>query len=316
MMLIANKMRFFLETHICGTMVGMKRLTTLKDLHRMANTLRKDVIQMLLAAGSGHSAGPLDLADIATALYFNILNIDPKHADNPDRDRLVVSCGHTAPIWYATLARIGFFPVEELKTLRKLGTRLQGHMDRVHVPGVETTAASLGQGLSIACGMAYAGHIDNKKFQVYCILSDGEHDEGSTWEAAAFAGHYQLQHLTAIVDRNNIQIDGPTEKIMTKEPMKDRYEAFGWHVIEIDGHNMEHIIDACNEAKAIVEKPVCIIAHTIAGKGVDFMEYDYRWHGSPPGSVETELAPPKEKQGKEALRQLRTLDGKIENMDL
>lgn len=294
----------------------MHKLTALPDLNRMANTLRKDVISMLVAAGSGHSAGPLDLADIASALYFNILNVDPKRKDDPDRDRLVVSCGHTAPVWYATLARAGFFPIEELKTLRKLGTRLQGHMDHLTVPGVESSAASLGQGLSIACGMAWAGQMDGKKYQTYCILSDGEHDEGSTWEAIDFAGHYRLAHLTAIIDRNNIQIDGPTEEIMHKEPMKDRYEAFGWHVIEIDGHNIEHVIDACHEAKAIVEKPVCIIAHTIAGKGVDFMEFDYRWHGNPPDTMEIERAPAKGQQAKEALRQLRTLDGKIQNMDL
>lgn len=294
----------------------MQKLTDLKDLMRMANTLRKDIIAMLVAAGSGHSAGPLDLADIAAALYFNVLNIDPKKKDDPDRDRLYVSCGHTAPIWYATLARAGFFPVEELKTLRKLGSRLQGHMDRLTVPGVESSSASLGQGLSIACGSAFAGRINHQTYQTYCILSDGEHDEGSIWEAIAFAGHYRLEHLTAIVDRNNIQIDGPTEKIMTKEPLRNRYEAFGWHVIDIDGHNIEQIIDACHEAKAIIEKPVCIIAHTIAGKGVDFMEFDYRWHGDPPGNVETERTPPKEKQAAIALQQLRTLDGQIDNMDL
>jgi transketolase len=294
----------------------VKKLTKLADLERMANTLRQDVIRMLLSAGSGHSAGPLDLADIAAALYFNVLNVNPKKRSDPNRDRLIVSCGHTNPIWYAVLARAGFFPVEELKTLRRLGTRLQGHMDRLTVPGVETSAASLGQGLSIACGTALAAHMDMKAYQTYCILSDGEHDEGSTWEAVMFAGHYRLQHLTAIIDRNNIQIDGPTETIMTKEPLKDRYEAFGWHVLDIDGHNIEHIIDACHEAKAIVEKPVCIIAHTIAGKGVDFMEYDYRWHGNPPGSQETERTPPKERQGAEALKQLRTLGGKIENTDL
>jgi len=271
---------------------------------------------MLLAAGSGHSAGPLDLADIATALYFNVLNIDSKRPHRKDRDRLIVSCGHTAPVWYAVLARAGFFPVEELKTLRQLGTRLQGHMDRLTVPGVETTAASLGQGLSIACGVAWAGTLDRLAYQTYCVLSDGEHDEGSTWEAIMFAGHYRLGHLTVIVDRNNIQIDGPTERIMTKEPMVERYEAFGWHVIEIDGHNIEQVIDACSEARAIVEKPVAIIAHTIPGKGVDFMEFDYRWHGSPPGSVETELTPPKDQQGAVALKQLRTLGGRITNSDL
>lgn len=294
----------------------MRKLTTLPELNRMANTLRTDVIKMLLKAGSGHSAGPLDLADIATALYFNALNTSPKQKNDPDRDRLFVSCGHTAPIWYAALARAGYFPVEELKSLRKLGSRLQGHLDRLTTPGIESSAASLGQGLSIAAGCAYAGQLDGKKYQTYCILSDGEHDEGSTWEAIMFAGHYRLMHLTAIVDRNNIQIDGMTEDIMTLEPLRDRYESFGWHVIDVDGHNIEHVIDACNEAKAIIEKPVCIIAHTIAGKGVDYMEYDYQWHGNPPGAAETSRAPGKSEQGKVALRQLRTLAGKIDTSDL
>lgn len=279
----------------------------------MANTLRQDVIKMLDAAGSGHSGGPLGLADIAAALYFNVLNIDPKKRTDPNRDRLYISPGHTAPIWYAVLARAGFFPVEELKTLRKLGSRLQGHMDRLTTPGVESSAASLGQGLSIACGCAYAGKIDGKRYQTYVLLSDGEHDEGSTWEAIAFAGHYKLQHLTAVIDRNNMQIDGPTEEVMTKENLHDKYEAAGWHVIEIDGHNLEAIIDACAEAKAIVERPVCIIAHTIPGKGVDFMEGDYRWHGSPPGKVETEKTPPKDKQTAEALRQLKEIERSIKS---
>lgn len=271
---------------------------------------------MLVKAGSGHSAGPLDLADIATALYFNVLKFEPKKKDDPDRDRLFVSAGHTAPIWYAVLARAGFFPVEELKTLRQLGSRLQGHIDRLTTPGIESSAASLGQGLSIACGCAYAGRLNGRAYQTYCLLSDGEHDEGSTWEAINFAGHYGLEHLTVIVDRNNIQIDGPTEQIMGKEPMRERYEAFGWHVIDIDGHNIRQVIEACAEAKAIVEKPVCIIAHTIPGKGVDFMEYDFRWHGDPPGKRVTERTPPKEKQAQMALKQLRTLGGKISSSDI
>jgi transketolase len=284
----------------------MKKLNTLEDLQRMANALRKDVIEMLMAAGSGHTAGPLDLADIAAALYFNIMNVDPKKKDDPDRDRLFVSCGHTAPIWYAVLARAGFLPIEELKTLRKLGTRLQGHLDRLTVPGVESSAASLGQGLGIAAGCAYAGRLDEKRYQVYVVMSDGEQDEGSIWEAAMFAGNYALGHLTAIIDRNNIQIDGPTEEVMKLEPLREKYEAFGWHVIDVDGHNIEAFIDACNEAKAIVEHPVCIIAHTIPGKGVDFMEGKYEWHG----------IPPQENEGKEALKQLRTLEGTITNNDL
>ena len=272
----------------------------------MANQLRQDVISMLLKAESGHSGGPLGLADVAAALYFNVLSIDPKKPADPERDRVYVSPGHTAPIWYAVLARAGFFPVEELSTLRKLGSRLQGHMDRLTTPGVESSAASLGQGLGIACGSAYAGMMDGLNYQTYCILSDGEHDEGSTWEAIAFAGHYRLQHLTAIIDRNNIQIDGPTEQVMTKESLREKYEAFHWHVIDVDGHNMEAFIDACGEAKAIVEKPVVIIAHTIPGKGVDFMESDYKWHGNPPNA----------EQAKEALGQLRSPEGKITHSDL
>lgn len=279
----------------------MREAQHLPTLERMANTLRQDVIKMLVAAGSGHSAGPLDLAEIATALYFDVLNISPRTRHDEDRDRLFISCGHTAPIWYAVLARAGFFQVAELKTLRKLGTRLQGHIDRLTTPGVESSAASLGQGLGIAAGCAYAGKLDRKKYQTYCVLSDGEHDEGSTWEAIMFAGHYKLGHLTAIIDRNNIQIDGPTEQVMSLEPLREKYEAFGWHVIDIDGHNIEQIIDACNEAKAIVEKPVVIIAHTIPGKGVDFMEFDFKWHGVPPDA----------KQATTALAQLRTLGGKI-----
>lgn len=290
----------------------MKRLGELSDLQRMANTLRQDIIRMLAEAKSGHSGGPLGLADIAAALYFNILNIDPQNPMMPDRDRLIVSCGHTNPVWYAALARAGFFPVEELMTLRKLGTRLQGHMDRLTVKGVETSAASLGQGLSVACGVTWAATLNNESYHTYALLSDGEHDEGSTWEAVMFAGHYNLQNLTVIIDRNNMQIDGKTEDIMSKEPLDRRYEAFGWHTIDIDGHNIEQVIDACGEAKAIVEKPVCIIAHTIPGKGVDFMEGDYRWHGDPPGKKETEKSPPKEKQEAEALRQLAALADAIE----
>lgn len=261
----------------------------------MAATVRADIIRMLAEAGSGHTAGPLGAADIATAMYFNIMNIDPRSPGMKERDRLFVSCGHYAPVWYSVMARAGFFPVEELKTLRKLGSRLQGHIERDRLPGIESTAASLGQGLAIACGAAYAGQMNGEKHQVYAFLSDGEHDEGSTWEAAAFAGHHRLQFLTAIIDRNNIQIDGPTESVMKLEPIRERYEAFGWHVIEIDGHNYEQIIDACNEAKAIVEKPVAIIAHTVPGKGVDFMERDYKWHG----------VAPKPDQAKRALEQIR-----------
>jgi transketolase len=290
-----------------------------KEMELMANQIRQDIINMLVEAGSGHSAGPLGMADVFSALYFGgVLNVDPKNSLWPDRDRLVLSNGHICPVLYATMARAGFFPVEELKTLRKLGTRLQGHPHRTVLPGLETTSGPLGSGLSQACGIAIAGKMDAltgsaqaRKFQVYCLMSDAEHQSGNTWEAAMFAGNLKLANLTAILDRNNIQIDGNTEDVMPLEPLAEKYKAFNWAVIEVDGHNIEEIIDACNRAKAIVEKPVMIIAHTIPGKGVDFMEFDYKWHGSPPGAIEDDDAPPKAKQAEEALRQLRTLGGKI-----
>ena len=277
---------------------------TAQDIHKLeekAVLIREDIIRMLLEAGSGHSAGPLGMADIFSALYFHILKHDSAKPDWEERDMLVLSNGHICPVWYATLAHAGYFPISELKTLRKLGTRLQGHPHRGALPGVETTSGPLGSGLSQACGMAYGLWMDNSRRWVYCLMSDGEQDAGNTWEAVMFAGKYKLQNLTAFMDRNNIQIDGFTEDIMPLEPIKEKYEAFGWHVLEIDGHNMEAIINACNEAKAIVEKPVLIIAHTIPGKGVDFMEYKFEWHGKPPNAEEA----------KKALSELRTLQGKI-----
>jgi len=273
----------------------------IKLLEEKAVLIRQDIIKMLLEAGSGHSAGPLGMADVFTALYFNVLNHDPAKPDWEERDRLVLSNGHICPVLYATLAHVGYFPISELKTLRKLGTRLQGHPHRTALPGLETTSGPLGSGLSQACGMALAFKMDKKKNWVYCLTSDGEHDAGNTWEAVMFAGKNKLNNLTAIIDRNNIQIDGFTENIMPLEPLKDKYEAFGWYVLDIDGHNFEEIINVCSEAKAIFNKPVCIIAHTIPGKGVDFMEKDYKWHG----------VPPDEKQAREALHELRTLQGKI-----
>jgi transketolase len=273
------------------------------QLQETANTIREDIIAMLLEAGSGHSAGPLGMADVFTALYFETLNIDPKNPGMPDRDRVVLSNGHIAPVWYATLANRGYFPRAELKTLRKIESRLQGHPHVGTTPGVENTGGPLGQGLSQAIGMALAAKMDEKKYQVYCLLSDGEHDEGQIWEAVLFAGKNHLANLTAIIDRNNIQIDGMTEDIMPLEPLREKYEAFNWHVIDVDGHNMEEIVDAFNMAKAVVEKPVVIIAHTIPGKGVDFMEYKYEWHGKPPNSDEAKLA----------LKELRTLGGKIKS---
>lgn len=275
----------------------------LKFLEEKANEIRQDIIEMLVEAKSGHSAGPLGMADIFTALYFHVLNHDSRRPDWPDRDRLVLSNGHICPVQYVTLAHAGYFPVEELLTLRKLNTRLQGHPHRVSLPGVETTSGPLGSGLSQAIGMTLAGRLDKKKYRVYCAMSDGEHDAGNVWEAILFAGKNKLNNLTAIVDRNNIQIDGFTENIMPLEPFKAKYEAFNWHVIEVDGHNIEQFVDAVNEAKAVYEKPTVIIAHTIPGKGVSFMENDYTWHGKPPSPEEA----------KRALHELRTLQGQIES---
>ncbi len=283
----------------------------LKTLELQSNQIRIDVIKMLEEAGSGHSAGPLGMADIFTALYFNILNIDPKNPNLLERDRLVLSNGHICPVLYATMARRGFFPIEELKTLRKLGTKLQGHPHRETLPGLETTSGPLGSGLSQASGMALAAKMDDLPWRVYCLMSDGEQDEGNTWEALMFAAKYKLDNLVAIMDRNNIQIDGITEDIMPLDNLKAKYEAFNWHVIEIDGHNMQEIIDACEKAKTIHNMPTLILAHTIPGKGVDFMENDYKWHGSPPGAMDMEGEPKKKEQAKIALKELRTLRGKI-----
>ncbi len=273
------------------------------EIKAIANEIRKDIIKMLLAAGSGHSAGPLGMADIFAALYFQVLKHDPKNPRWAERDKLFLSNGHICPVWYATLAQAGYFPREELKTLRKLGTRLHGHPHNLALPGLENSGGPLGQGLSQAIGAALAARMDGKKQRIYCLLSDGEHDEGQTWEAVMFAGKYRLSNLTAIVDRNNIQIEGFTENVMPLEPFAEKYKAFNWHVLEIDGHNIEAIIDACNEAKAIYEKPTVIIAHTIPGKGIDFMENDYHWHGAPPNSEQAKLA----------LKELRTLGGQIKS---
>ena len=266
------------------------KIVDIQKLEEIAYEIRQDIIKMLLEAGSGHSAGPLGMADIFTALYFNILNYDPAKPEWRERDRLVLSNGHICPVMYATMARAGYFPVSELKTLRKLGSRLQGHPHRTALPGLETTSGPLGSGLSQATGMALAGRIDKAKWRVVCLMSDGEQDEGNTWEAVMLAGKNKLHNLTALLDRNNIQIDGFTEDIMPLDNLKAKYEAFNWHVIEIDGHNMEEIVAAFDEAKAIFEKPTVIIAHTIPGKGVSFMENDYLWHGKPPKPEEAELA--------------------------
>jgi len=273
----------------------------LKYLEEMANRLRQDTIEMVSRAGSGHIAGPLGMADMVSAFYFHILNHNPRKPMWPDRDRLVLSNGHTCPIFYAALARAGYFPIDELKTLRQLNSRLQGHPHRTALPGLETTSGPLGSGISQAIGMALAAKLDNKKYRIYCMTSDGEHEEGNTWEALMFAGKNKMSNLTVVIDRNNIQIDGFTENIMPLEPLREKYESFNWHVLEIDGHNIEQFADAVAEAKAIYEKPTAIIAHTIPGKGVSFMEKDYLWHSKPFRKGEAETA----------IKELRTLKGKI-----
>ena len=284
----------------------------IKELELKASEVRQSIIEMLVEAGSGHTAGPLGMADVFTVFYFHILNHDPKNPFWEERDRLILSNGHICPVRYAAMAHAGYFPTEELKTLRKFGTRLQGHPERERLPGVETTSGPLGSGLGQACGVAYASRMDNKKFRTYCFMSDGEHDSGNLWESAMFAGKYKLNNLTGLIDRNNIQIDGMTEDIMPLENLRAKYEAFNWHVLEIDGHNFEAIVNAVEKAKAIFEKPTVIISHNIPGKGIPEIEFDYRWHGIPPGKGPTDKIPA-DQQGKHFLNDLRTLRGKVKS---
>jgi transketolase len=275
---------------------------TITQLEQLANTIRQDIIGMLERAGSGHSAGPLGLSDIFAALYFDILKHDPKKPDWDERDLLLLSNGHCAPVQYVTMAHAGYFPREELKTLRKFGSRLQGHPERTKLPGLETTSGPLGCGLSQASGMSLAMRMNNDLHRfIYVVMGDGELNEGNIWEAAMLASKYKLGNIIGIVDRNNIQIDGPTELVMPLDDLAEKWQGFGWHVLEIDGNNVADVIDACALARSIVEKPVVIIARTIPGKGVDFMEGDFHWHGKPPSHEEA----------KKALHELRTLKGKI-----
>ncbi|HLC68766.1 MAG TPA: transketolase [Candidatus Bilamarchaeaceae archaeon] len=266
------------------------RVTSAKQLKLIANSIRQDVIRMLLEAKSGHSAGSVGLADIFTALYFNVLYHDPKNPAWPDRDRLVLSNAHVCPVMYAAMARIGYFPVEELLTLRKLGSRLQGHPHTGSLPGVETSGGPLGQGLSQAVGMALVSKREKKRWRVYCIVSDGEQNEGQTWEAIMLASKYKLGNLTAIMDRNSIQMDGMTEDVMPLEPLAEKYKAFGWRVLEVDGHNIAKFIEACEESKAEYNRPTMIIAHTIPGRGIPYMEYLSEWHGKTPSKEQADEA--------------------------
>jgi transketolase len=257
-----------------------------KELKLLANSMRQDVIKMLVPAQSGHTAGPLGMADIFSILFFHEMKYDAKKPTWEGRDRFVLSNGHIAPILYSAMARAGFFPMDELGTLRKLGSHLQGHPSRSKLPGIENSSGPLGEGLAIAAGMALAGKMDKKEWRVYCATSDGEHQEGSTWEAVMFAAKYKLDNLVAVCDRNFIQIDGNTEDIMPLGDMAEKYRAFGWHAITVDGHDYEAIMRALEEAKKTKGKPTMIIANTIPGKGVPFMEKDYKWHGRPPNAEE------------------------------
>ncbi len=283
------------QAHYGASLSKMSDLTDskIKELEKQANEIRISIIEMLVEAGSGHTAGPLGMTDIFTALYFYSLKHNPKKPDWAERDRLVLSNGHICPVLYATMAHSGYFPVEELKTLRKFGSRLQGHPHRDYLPMVENSSGPLGSGLSQAVGMALADRIDkgvsSDRF-VYALTSDGEHDEGNTWEGVLLAGKEKLHNLIAIMDRNNIQIDGFTEDIMPLESVRAKYEAFNWHVIEINGHDMREIVEAIEEAKSIFEKPKMIIAHTVPGKGVPAWERKFEWHGKAPNKEEGAIA--------------------------
>lgn len=282
-------------------------------LESRANAIRQSIIQMLVEAGSGHTAGPLGMADIFAYLFFYGLQHRPHEPTWSARDRLVLSNGHICPVLYAAMAHAGYFPIEELQTLRAFGSRLQGHPHREFLPALETSSGPLGSGLSQALGMALADRIDtgtqSQKY-FYCLLGDGELNEGQNWEAIMLAGKERPHNLIAIIDRNNIQIDGFTERVMPLNDLRAKFAAFNWHVQEIDGHNFEAIDDAVQQAKAVFDMPSVIIAHTIPGKGVPFMERDYRWHGVPPGSGPDD-AVEKHMQATQALDALRTLEGKV-----
>lgn len=265
-------------------------IDTIKDFKLMANTMRIDIVKMLAEAKSGHPAGPLGLAEIFAALFFKELHLNPKNPKDPSRDRLILSNGHVAPVLYSALARAGFFPVEKLTTLRKLGSPLQGHPSMVWMDCIENSSGPLGQGLSIACGIAIGLRMEKNPARVYCVTSDGEHQEGATWEAVMLAAKYKLDNLVNIIDRNYIQIDGRTEDVMPLDPLDEKYRAFNWHTISIDGHDFIQIFRALEEARKTKGKPTVIIANTVPGKGVTFMEKFYEWHGKPPTKEQAEKA--------------------------
>ena len=266
------------------------KITDIKQLQEKAKEVRKGIIEAVYSNKSGHPGGSLSIADIMTVLYFNQMNIDEKNPKWEDRDRLVLSKGHCSPALYSCLANRGFFDVEKLKTFRNINSNLQGHPDMNKVPGVDISSGSLGQGLSCANGMAIAGKMDNKNYRVYCILGDGEIEEGQVWEAAMASNKYKLDNLCVIVDNNNLQIDGTIEEVMSSYPIDEKFKSFGFQIINIDGHNIKEIIDAFDVAKNIKGKPTCIIAKTIKGKGVSFMENKAEWHGKAPSEEEYKKA--------------------------
>ncbi len=268
----------------------MSEFLKIQNLQKIAKDVRKDIVEMLYSAQSGHPGGSLSITDILTTLYFYEMNINVNNPKDENRDRLILSKGHCSPALYSCLAEKGFFPKEDLKTFRKINSYLQGHPDMKKIPGVDMTSGSLGQGLSVANGIAIAGKLDDKSYRVYCIMGDGEIEEGQIWEAAMTSSKYKLDNLCAIVDNNNLQIDGKIEDVMSPYPINKKFESFGFNVIEIDGHNFEEIINAFEDAKKVKEKPTVIIAKTVKGKGVSYMENQVGWHGKAPNEEEYKLA--------------------------
>ncbi|WP_027632018.1 transketolase [Clostridium hydrogeniformans] len=262
----------------------------IEELKSMAKVIRKDIVAMLTESGSGHPGGSLSAVEILTTLYFNEMNIDPREPRNLDRDRFVLSKGHAAPVLYSTLARKGFFNPDELMTLRKINSNLQGHPNMNEVPGIDMSTGSLGQGISTAVGMAIAGKLDKKNYRVYSLLGDGELQEGQVWEAAMSAAHYKLGNLTAFIDNNGLQIDGKCEDVMNPAPISNKFEAFGWNVISIDGHDFEAILKAIEDAKKVSDRPTAVVCNTVKGKGVSFMENEAGWHGTAPNKEQCEKA--------------------------